>query len=215
MAEYRPYRLANRRAQAQLMQVKVIGVTSFVVLTLIINWAVTQQVARLFGYARALGSPLIGGLYAPWAWMVWWLHWHSAAQLQPVWAMCTREVTRPVAELGVVLVVSIGVCRYLLRGTAADLYGSARWATLRDVRAAGLVMPMISGRRWFVRLGLLRPRPARVGIYLGLWRTLWTTRPLRDCGPGHVLVFAPTRSGKGVGVVVPTLLTWPYSTPGP
>ena len=34
---------------------------------------------------------------------------------------------------------------------------------------------------------------------------------LRDCGPGHVLVMAPTRSGKGVGVVVPTLLTWPHS----
>ena len=34
---------------------------------------------------------------------------------------------------------------------------------------------------------------------------------LRDCGPAHVLVFAPTRSGKGVGVVIPTLLTWPQS----
>ncbi|MBU0669740.1 MAG: IncP-type conjugal transfer protein TraG, partial [Alphaproteobacteria bacterium] len=27
----------------------------------------------------------------------------------------------------------------------------------------------------------------------------------------HVLCFAPTRSGKGVGLVVPTLLTWPHS----
>src|SRR5258708_21336901 len=26
------------------------------------------------------------------------------------------------------------------------------------------------------------------------------------------MVFAPTRSGKGVGIVVPTLLTWPAST---
>jgi len=29
--------------------------------------------------------------------------------------------------------------------------------------------------------------------------------------PEHVLCFAPTRSGKGVGLVVPTLLTWPGS----
>ncbi|WP_411911667.1 type IV secretory system conjugative DNA transfer family protein [Rhodovulum sulfidophilum] len=28
-------------------------------------------------------------------------------------------------------------------------------------------------------------------------------------GPEHVLCLAPTRSGKGVGLVVPTLLTWP------
>src|SRR3546814_6161649 len=27
----------------------------------------------------------------------------------------------------------------------------------------------------------------------------------------HILCFAPTRSGKGVGLVVPTLLTWPGS----
>jgi type IV secretion system protein VirD4 len=35
---------------------------------------------------------------------------------------------------------------------------------------------------------------------------------LRHDGPEHVLAFAPTRSGKGVGLVIPTLLTWPHST---
>ena len=34
---------------------------------------------------------------------------------------------------------------------------------------------------------------------------------LRHDGPEHVLCFAPTRSGKGVGLVVPTLLTRPGS----
>ncbi|KAH2777550.1 hypothetical protein KXW38_009218, partial [Aspergillus fumigatus] len=37
-------------------------------------------------------------------------------------------------------------------------------------------------------------------------------RYLRHDGPEHVLCFAPTRSGKGVGLVIPTLLTWPNST---
>jgi type IV secretion system protein VirD4 len=32
---------------------------------------------------------------------------------------------------------------------------------------------------------------------------------LRHDGPEHVLGFSPARSGKGVGLVVPTLLTWP------
>ncbi len=31
---------------------------------------------------------------------------------------------------------------------------------------------------------------------------------LRYAGEGHVLTVAPTRSGKGVGLVVPTLLSW-------
>ena len=34
---------------------------------------------------------------------------------------------------------------------------------------------------------------------------------LRHDGPERVLCFAPTRSGKGVGLVIPTLLTWPGS----
>ena len=34
---------------------------------------------------------------------------------------------------------------------------------------------------------------------------------LRHNGPEHVLAFAPTRSGKGVGLVIPTLLAWDES----
>ena len=45
------------------------------------------------------------------------------------------------------------------------------------------------------------------GVLLGRWRDEY----LRHDGPEHVLCFAPTRSGKGVGLVVPTLLTWPGS----
>jgi type IV secretion system protein VirD4 len=51
----------------------------------------------------------------------------------------------------------------------------------------------------------------------GAARSRWRrARPLRrdylrHDGPEHVLCFAPTRSGKGVGLVVPSLLTWPGS----
>jgi len=33
-------------------------------------------------------------------------------------------------------------------------------------------------------------------------------RYLRHDGPEHLLAFAPTRSGKGVGLVIPSLLAW-------
>ena len=71
-----------------------------------------------------------------------------------------------------------------------------------------------SGSRPTARRG--GPRPARSatpaffgddGVLLGRWRGDY----LRHDGPEHVLCFAPTRSGKGVGLVVPTLLTWPGS----
>src|SRR5581483_4689609 len=63
-------------------------------------------------------------------------------------------------------------------------YGSARWATTAEVAAAGLL-----GDR---------------GVILGELEG----RYLRHAGPEHVMAFAPTRSGKGVGLVVPTLLSW-------
>ena len=51
--------------------------------------------------------------------------------------------------------------------------------------------------------GLLGPD----GVVLGRY----THDYLRHDGPEHVLCFAPTRSGKGVGLVIPSLLTWPGS----
>src|SRR5208282_2384826 len=63
-------------------------------------------------------------------------------------------------------------------------FGDAKWASWRDVQRAGLL--------------------SRTGILLG-WRY---GRFL--CMPGweHVMCFAPTGSGKGVGIVVPNLLHW-------
>src|SRR3546814_18006830 len=61
-------------------------------------------------------------------------------------------------------------------------YGSARWADAHDIRKAGLL--------------------TEAGVFLG--RT--GPRYLRHDGPEHILAFTPTRSGKGVGLVVPPLL---------
>ena len=58
-------------------------------------------------------------------------------------------------------------------------YGSARWAEAPEVRGADLL--------------------GTDGVLIGRWRDEY----LRHDGPEHVLCFAPTRSGKGVGLVVP------------
>ena len=47
------------------------------------------------------------------------------------------------------------------------------------------------------------------GVYVGAWLDKRGKQHyLRHNGPEHVLCYAPTRSGKGVGLVVPTLLSW-------
>jgi type IV secretion system protein VirD4 len=113
--------------------------------------------------------------------------------------------------MAVIAALGCGAIALARRGWLADLsdlHGSARWAATRDLKAARLLEARISGlRRLAERLRLLRPVAHRAGVYLGVWKRAL----IRDCGPAHVLVFAPTRSGKGVGIVVPTLLRWPHS----
>jgi type IV secretion system protein VirD4 len=75
----------------------------------------------------------------------------------------------------------------LLRGLRPPLYGAARWASVADLRQGGF--------------------RAKQGILIGRHGG----RPLTFGGPEHVMLYAPTRSGKGVGVVIPNLLTWPDS----
>jgi type IV secretion system protein VirD4 len=75
----------------------------------------------------------------------------------------------------------------IVRGLRISLYGDARWASEAEMRRAGL--------------------RAQTGIVLGRAGG----RPLVFGGSEHVVLYAPTRSGKGVGVVIPNLLTWPDS----
>jgi hypothetical protein len=46
-------------------------------------------------------------------------------------------------------------------------------------------------------------------VYVSEWTNGSKIDTLRHNGPEHVLCYAPPRSGKGVGLVVPTMLTWP------
>lgn len=81
-----------------------------------------------------------------------------------------------------------------LSENAEDLHGSARWASPKDVEATGFTQ-------------------AKAGVYVGGWYSDSKRKLLylRHNGPEHILAFAPTRSGKGVGLVIPTLLSWDES----
>jgi len=67
------------------------------------------------------------------------------------------------------------------------LHGAARWAKNGEAKRAGLME----------NEGLLLGKSGKAFIQFG--------------GTEHVLLEAPTRAGKGVGVVIPNLLTWPDS----
>jgi type IV secretion system protein VirD4 len=89
------------------------------------------------------------------------------------------------ATAGAALVLLIPLAGLAFRRTR--LHGDARWGTMSDARRAGLC--------------------AGKGIVVATKGA----RTLRFGGSEHVLLEAPTRSGKGVGVVIPNLLEWPDS----
>jgi type IV secretion system protein VirD4 len=148
----------------------------------------TQWAAAMLGSQPALGAAwceIFGlKLYAPWKLFVWWLAFDS--QAPDVFALAGAVAAFGGIAGGAVAVG--GAARRAGRKNTITTYGSARWADDADVRDAQLL--------------------SEKGIVLGLWNGQY----LRHDGPEHVIAVAPTRSGKGVGLVVPTLLTWPHST---
>ncbi|MEM7667382.1 MAG: conjugal transfer protein TraG [Pseudomonadota bacterium] len=150
-------------------------------------WAGTQWVAFRLGFQFQLGEPMttILGLpiYAPWNVFVWW-YWYDAYAPRVFMEGAIIAGAGGIAAVGVAIFLSV-----LRAREASDVttYGSARWGTENEMREAGLLVDD--------------------GVVLGRYQS----RYLRHDGPEHVLCFAPTRSGKGVGLVVPSLLTWPGS----
>ena len=148
-------------------------------------WTATQWVAHVAGDALPLGVPWFSLLdhpvYRPWQLFEWWM-------VFGVQAPRVFDIGGLIAAGGGLAAAGCVVLGRALRSNPpSTAHGSARWGTGRDARTAGL--------------------RARSGVVLGEL----DGRYLRHAGPEHVMAFAPTRSGKGVGLVVPTLLAWPHS----
>lgn len=150
-------------------------------------WAATQWTAWRLGFQPQLGAPatdILGWpVYPPWSFFVWWYFYDAYAPRVFVEGAIIAG-SGGIAAIGVAIFLSV-----LRAREARDVttYGSARWAERRDVESSGLL--------------------SSDGVVLGRFENHY----LRHDGPEHVLCFAPTRSGKGVGLVVPSLLTWPGS----
>lgn len=150
-------------------------------------WGATQWTAAVLGYQLRLGSPWFDfhgtPVYYPWKLFEWWFFFDA-------YAPQVFDTGGMIAAGSGLLAVAVAIAMSVWRSRQArnvTTYGSARWADATDIRKAGLTQP--------------------AGVFLGQHDGHY----LRHEGPEHVLTFAPTRSGKGVGLVVPTLLSWPAS----
>jgi type IV secretion system protein VirD4 len=147
-------------------------------------WASTQWIAAELAYQPQLGVPwaIAFGhrVYHPWALFAWWYHFDA-------YAPHVFNKAGLLAGASGFVGCAAAIAGSLWRARQAQhvtTYGSARWANSREIERAGL-------------------RDV-AGVFLGRH----DGRYLRHDGPEHIMAFAPTRSGKGVGLVVPTLLGW-------
>ncbi len=158
-------------------------ITIVFLIVLITTWSATQYVAWQLGFQAQLGAPwfrLLGmPVYFPPAFFAWWFSYDAYAP-----EIFTKGAFIAASGGFVSIAVAIGMSVWRAREAKnVETYGSARWAEKGEVKAAGLLGPD--------------------GVVLGkLGRDY-----LRHDGPEHVLCFAPTRPGKGVGLGVPSLLT--------
>ena len=160
----------------------------------------TQCFAGQFRYQAVLG-PHIDRIYPPWGILQWAAKWHAHYPDAFLQAGSAGIVVSSIGLLGVVVAQMVAA-----NAAKANpyLHGSARWANLADIREAGLIPP----RRSFLDI-VAGKQTASAAVYVGAWvDRRGRQHYLRHHGPEHVLCYAPTRSGKGVGLVVPTLLSW-------
>ncbi|MDP3674276.1 MAG: conjugal transfer protein TraG [Novosphingobium sp.] len=170
---------------ARILWGQVLAVASIIIAG---AWVATQWTASALGFQPELGAPWFTALghplYRPYD-IFWWWFFYDA------YAPEVFETGGMIATSGGFVAIVVAITMSVWRGReakASKTYGSARWASRSDVAKAGLL--------------------GDEGVVLGKFNNSY----LRHDGPEHVLCFAPTRSGKGVGLVVPTLLTWPEST---
>lgn len=154
--------------------------------------AATQFVAYRLHYHPMLGTPWVGHFYAPWSWAQW---------MRAPWA-ANAKATFSWLNVGLMGVLMAG----LLGGLSVS-NGRRRPKKHSDVHGSARFM---CERSELQRTGLLgTPSKPHAGIYIGGWTDpAGRIHYLRHDGPEHAMVIAPTRSGKGVGNILPTLLSW-------
>ncbi len=196
----------------------LLGMTALGGATIAASSAATQFVAYRVHYHPDLGTPWFSHVYAPWSWVAW---------MQAPWAM-NAKATFGMMGAGLVGIAGVGLLAALSASATArrkpvrheGVHGTARFMAEAEIRRSGLLPPQRSrlaraaGRRVKPHAGV--HAGVHTGVHTGVYVGGWTDPKgrihyLRHDGPEHCVVIAPTRSGKGVGNILPTLLSWPAS----
>lgn len=123
-------------------------------------------------------------LLPPWLWITYFYRYGQ--QYQTIF----YETLWPIYASIIAGIAGAWLSRLFLSQSKPSIaHGSSRWAHESEIIAAGLANNQ--------------------GVVLG--QSMESSKLFCHNGPEHVIAIAPTRGGKGVGLVIPTLFNWPAS----
>lgn len=155
-------------------------------LFIVANSFATQYVAAYFNYHDGLGTPFYQNYYNPFSWVIWQIeYFQSYGDFFKI-----LNITMAFVFIGVFIAFVLVRLVVLRRAKEHnDVHGTAHWMQTKALEKTGLLKE-------------------KTGAYIGGVEYKRELRYLKHNGAEHILAFAPTRSGKGVGLVLPTLLDW-------
>ena len=189
-----------------------LGAISIGICLLIAYWYSTQNVAFDCGYNELLGANLSIGdsvhIYPPYKFYVWQ---QDAALNGAVGEIIRRYAGYP--YLG--FLIGAGVTYFCAKNMKVETsHGSAAFATAKEIDETGLGMyeekPVTEERELFgIKYKKKVRRVKKSGVVIGV--NPYNKHLMLHDGVEHILLVAPTRSGKGVNTIIPTGLVWAHS----
>ena len=165
----------------------------FLILTLIILFSASlgsNQIAKFLKYnPKYVGKPIFKNFYGPYLYFKFLFFKVSSKNpiLNNIYLVNTA----------IFCLLSIPILLYMAKTCDNDLdtHGSARWATVLEWERAGLISP---------------PGKFTDGVILGILKQnlFGKVRYIIENLKTHIALIAPSRAGKGTGVIIPTLLNW-------
>ena len=165
----------------------------------------TYLVAMDVNFNSMLGGVEIFGLhfYSPFAYSDW--------RADPVIAGAIPDILNDYKWYRIVILGIAGVIVYFVnQAYKTDIsHGSAEFATNKDITLSDLGHYVTKNGGVFERDEKGRKIVKNSGVVIG--RNPYNKEIMLHDGPEHVLLMAPTRSGKGVNTIIPTGLVWKAS----
>ena len=187
-------------------------------LYLIASIFITQSIAAECSYNRLLGENLTFmqfHLYYPFQYKKWMA---DPMIFQAIPDILNAYRLYPFGAVILGVVITFGVSK----GFKVDFsHGSASFASLKDINNSDLgeYQSKNGGKYDYKKtvhniLGLFKytskeKQRKRSGVVVGI--NPYTHKLMLHDGPEHILLMAPTRSGKGVNTIIPTGITWKAS----